>query len=516
VGVDVGTTGVKACVLSLAGKPTVHQCVYPFPLLVPHPGWAEQDPDLVFQTVISCVHDVLVKAALMPRQIAAISLGSALHSLMAADGEGRPLSNNITWADNRSARQAQRLRNRATGPMLYRRTGLPLHAMSPLAKIMWFHDQRREIFHKAAKFISIKEYILHKLCGSCLVDYCTASGSGLFNLADLRWDDEALGLAGIQASQLSSPAPATSIIRGIQPDFAHAMGLSPDVPVVLGASDAILSHLGVGAFDAPSCSLTIGTSSGLRAFASAPVVDAVSGGTFCYAFTENRWLVGCPCSTGGIALRWFNETFPGNSMRGAGSMSANSLEPAIESALKLPIGADGLLFLPFITGERAPGRNPDARGVFFGVGLHHRREHFVRAVIEGIILSVHSLYVPLQRLGVNPEESRVSGGFAGMPEVRQVMADVFGHDVLVPHVSEACSYGAALLAMHALGVLPELSDIPKQVQIGDRRRPDQVRHRAYNGLGDLFENVYRNLQESFTALGNSRELQINMENEESS
>jgi gluconokinase len=516
IGIDLGTTGVKACVLSKSGHPVVFSQVYSSPLLSGNPGWAEQDPEVVFNDMLACVRGAVQKAGVDAKQIAAISIGGALHSLLAIDGEGLPLSNVITWADTRSAQQAWILRSGASALRLYQRTGMPLHPMSPLPKIIWLREKRRELFDRAAKFLSIKEYVLQKLCGRCIVDYSTASGSGLFNLSGLTWDDEALDEAGIKSTQLSVPVPPVEVIRSIEPKLAAAVGLPAEVQLVVGASDAILSHLGVGAFDPPSCSLTIGTSSGLRAFAPAPVVDSASRGTFCYAFSEGKWLVGCPCSTGGIALQWFNETFPPARGRDEQPSPRNSLADEIESALQIPIGAEGLLFLPFVTGERAPGRNPEARGAFIGARLHHRREHFVRAIIEGIILSVHSLYVPLERLGVKPQESRVSGGFAATPEIRQVMADVFGHDVVIPNVSEACSYGAALLAMHAIGVLPSLSEIPKQVQVGDRRRPDKVRQRAFTGLAQLFESVYRQLEPSFTDLVNLQKLQFTPKNEEMS
>jgi len=511
VGVDLGTTGVKACVLSTEGNPTVHGEVYSSPLLSHNPGWAEQDPDAIFQTMLSCIRSAIERAEVPPRSIAAISIGTALHSLLAVDDTGRPLSKVLTWADNRSSKQAAILRQSSAGSMLYQRTGMPLHGMSPLPKIMWFYDQRREIFDRTAKFISIKEYVLHKLCGSWVVDYSTASGTGLFNVCDLRWDAEALDLAHIRATQLSVPAsPLQRIDSGIHRDFTAAMGLPADIRIILGASDAILSHLGVGAFDLPSCSVTIGTSSGLRVFASSPIVDTISSGAFCYAFTEGRWLVGCLAAREVIALRWFNENFPGVSGLGKSS-EQNSLERDIESALKVSIGAGGLIFLPFIAGERAPGRTPDAQGVFFGVGLHHKREHFIRAIIEGIVLSVCSLFLSLERLGMKPHESRVSGGFAGMAGIRQIIADAFGHDVLTPKVQEACSYGAALLAMHGLGFLRELKEIPNQVQVDERFHPDKERHLSYIELAKLFEDIYHRLEPSFTDLANLRHSQIHLE-----
>ncbi|HTV59886.1 MAG TPA: gluconokinase [Verrucomicrobiae bacterium] len=500
VGVDIGTTSVKACVAAAGFEPVVQKHAYP--MIKPRPGWAEQDPELIFEAVVECVRNAIEQAGAKPQEIAAISLGSALHSILAIGRDGRPLSNSITWADNRSERQAFRLKRSEEGLSIYRRTGMPIHAMSPLAKVLWFREERGEIFERATKFVSIKEYVAQKLLGKHTVDYSTASGSGFLNLAKLGWDEEALELAGIRGDQLGSPEPPTAVARGVRPEYAHAMGISPDVRTVLGASDAVLSHLGVGAFETGQYSVTIGTSSGLRTLAPNVLVDG-SGGTFCYAFTEGLWLVGCPCSTGGISLQWFNETFPGKSAADGGK--DDSIAASIAAALALPIGAEGLLSLPFIAGERAPGRNPDARGVFFGIGLHHRREHFVRAIVEGILLSVYSLYSPLQQMGIPVKETRISGGFASTPGVPQAMADVFGHDVLVPRFLEAASYGSALLAMYGVGLLSSLTEIPRKVEIGERLPPDLQRHGNYKELSELFENVNGNLDRSFTLLKDFRE-----------
>jgi gluconokinase len=261
----------------------------------------------------------------------------------------------------------------------------------------------------------------------------------------------------------------------------------------------MLANLGVGAIGPGHCCATVGTSSGLRVFTATPLTD-VAGRTFCYAFTDHHWLVGCPSSTGGASLRWFHDTFGNSDCAPPDEANPDSYTEMIEAALDLPVGAQGLLMLPFLAGERAPDRNPDSRGVFFGVGLHHRREHFVRAILEGIFLSVYSLYATLQSLAGTVQETRVSGGFASAPPLRQMMADVFGLELLIPDSPEASSYGAALLAMHALGLLPDLIDARGLVRIVDRHHPEPQQHQRYQQLYQLFEQVYRNLHHSFTAL----------------
>lgn len=498
IGVDMGTTSTKACVFSTTGALKSY-CKQDYPLLTPKPGWAEQEPALIFEAFIRAVRQAVEKAGVPSRQLAALSLSAVLHSLIAVDGAGGLLTNSITWADSRSARQAARLKDSALGPGLYQRTGVPVHAMSPLSKLAWLREEAGTSFARAARFISIKEYVVQKLFGEYIVDYSLASATGLFDLARRTWDDEALAFAGIRRDQLSDLAPVTLILRGMEPVYAEAMGLSVHVPVVLGAGDGMLANLGAGAIGPGNCCATIGTSSGLRVFTPAPVTDA-AGRTYCYMFTEDHWLVGCPSSTGGASLRWFHDTFGPGGDAPPGAAGPDPVTPMIEAALDLPVGAEGLLMLPFLAGERAPGRNPDARGVFFGLGLHHRREHFVRAILEGIFLSFYSMYPTLQSLvGVLPE-TRVTGGFASAPQLRQMMADVFGFDLLFPDAPEASSFGAALLAMHALGVLPDLIDARKLVRIVDHRRPDPARHQRYQQLYQLFEQVYGNLHHSFTAL----------------
>ena len=502
IGLDIGTTGVKVTVFSTAAN-IIAASKRTYPFVVPRPGWAELDPAAILAAVVSGVREAVDKAGLAPAAVAAVGLSSVLHSLLAVNAAGQPLTNLMTWADNRSASQAERLRNSPHGLALYRRTGTPLHPSSPLTKLMWLRQEEPQLFDQAARFISIKEYLLFQLFACYLVDYSVASATGLLNLARLAWDDEALALAGIRPGQLSLLVPTTHILRGMEAGYAAKMGLAADTPWVIGAGDGILANLGAGAVEPGQFAVTIGSSSGVRSVAQAPQTDP-AGRTFCYALTENRWIIGSPSNTGGMVLRWLHDqvVYPG----GPAGSSPDSYEQMVRAAAGIPAGADGLIFLPFLSGERAPYWNADARGVFFGLGLQHGRAHLTRAVLEGILFAVYSIHTALYELAGSPAaEARATGGFTRSPMVQQMMADIFGYDLLVPEMAETSSFGAVLLAMYALGVVSDLAESRRMVQITARRRPDPQLNRRYQQLFKLCENLYDHLRDDFDTLAGLRQ-----------
>lgn len=498
VGVDVGTTSTKAIVFSLSGAIKA-MSNRGYNLLVPLPTWAEQDPEVIFTTVISAIREAVDAAGVAKQDVAAVGFSVAMHSLIAMDAKNYPLTNSIIWADNRSIAQTEKLKQDGTGHSVYSRTGTPIHPMSPLTKLMWMRELDSDTFRKAAKFVSIKEYIFYQLFEQYVVDYSIASTTGLFNLHNLTWDEEALFLAGIRPQQLSELVPTTHVLHGMKIRHAEAMGLAPDIPVVIGASDGVLANLGVGAIASGKVAITIGTSGAVRTVTQTPVTDP-QGRTFCYALTENLWVVGGPTNSGGIVLRWFRDQFSAPEVAQAQQLGIDTYEAMIQAAVKVPAGAEGLLCLPFLSGERAPYWNANARGIFFGVGLHHQRAHFIRAVLEGILFAVYSVNVVLQELTGEAREIRASGGFARSQEWRQMMADLFGKEVLMPEVYEASGFGAAVLAMYAVGALPELADVQKLIRISDRHQPDLHLSSSYHELFSIYERVYQHAAEEFNLL----------------
>ena len=495
IGLDIGTTSTKAIVFSPSGR-IKGIANHGYPLLSPKPGWSEQDPKVIFQAVITALQEAIAQANASPQAIAAVGMSGAMHSLIAMN-QNYPLTNSIIWADTRSVAQTERLKQDDAGLALYHRTGTPIHPMSPLTKLMWMREEDPDTFSKTTKFISVKEYVLYQLFGRYIVDYSIASTTGLFNLEQLDWDKEALAIAGIHSSQLSELVATTYILRGMNSRYAEATGLHPDTPVVVGASDGALANLGVGAITPDQFAITIGTSAAVRAVVPRPTTDP-QGRTFCYFLSENHWVVGGPSNNGGIVLRWFRDQFSETEIEQAKREEVDSYDMIIRTAEGISAGAEGLLFLPFLSGERAPSWNPDARGVFFGIAIYHKRAHFVRAILEGILFNVYEITELLRDQIGEGQAIRASGGFARSRPWRQMMADLFGSEVLVPEVYEASGFGAAALAMYAVGALNDLTDVQQLIQISDRHQPDLKLSQHYRELFKVYQRIYNNLTEEFS------------------
>ncbi|GGE03977.1 gluconate kinase [Marinithermofilum abyssi] len=495
IGLDIGTTSTKAVVFGPRGRIRGKHAVG-YDLIHPQPSWAEQDPDEILEAVCSAIRHALDKSNADAQDVAAVGVSSAMHSLLAVDRQGQPLTRSIIWADNRSIEQSKRIKNKLSGDDVYRRTGTPIHPMSPLPKLLWMREEDPEVFSKSAKFISIKEYLFHRLFNRYVIDYSIASATGLFNLEALDWDSEALSIAGVHQEQLSVPVPTTYTLEGMDPQWAKKMGLSPETPWVIGASDGVLANLGVGAVDPGEVAVTIGTSAAVRTVTDRPRTDEKSR-TFCYALTDRQWVVGGPSNNGGILLRWLRDEFAAPEMEVAKRLGKDPYDLMIEYAEKVPPGSEGLLFLPFLSGERAPYWNANARGSFFGIGLHHKREHFIRAVLEGVVMNVFSIGVALRDLAGPAKDFRASGGFARSPVWRQILCDVLGKEVLVPESEEASSFGAAALAMLALGEIDTLSEVKDWIRIKHRHQPIPSNSEIYLNLYYMYERLYQKLSSEF-------------------
>ncbi len=511
IGLDIGTTSTKAVVYAAdGGMKGIGNVSYS--LFVPRPAWAEQDPQVIFAAVIAAMRDAILASAVEPSRIAAIGFSTAMHSMIAVDAAGAPLTNSITWADSRSVKQADKLRTDGSGVQIYRNTGTPIHPMSPLTKLMWMREEDPETFRRAAKFISIKEYVLFRLFGEYVVDHSIASATGLFDVKRLDWYEPALEMAGITRNHLSIPVPTTQVLRGIKAPYAEEIGIHPDTPFVVGASDGVLANLGVGAIAQGQVAVTIGTSGAVRSVVKKPLTDD-RGRTFCYVLTEDRWVIGGPTNNGGIALRWFRDQFGGQEAEEASRRGVDAYDVMLEAAERVPAGAEGLLFLPYLSGERAPHWNSSARGSFFGAGLHHRREHFIRAVLEGILFSVYHVELALRDLAGEANEILASGGFARAAGWRQMMADMFGYELLVPQTHESSSFGAAVLAMHAIGLLERLEDVRGLITIVDRHQPNRENTAVYQELFSIYERVYANCVREFADLADFQRKHVKTSNE---
>lgn len=487
IGIDTGTSNTKAVAFSFKGKILASSKVAYASLPVDE-GFHEQDPQVLLEAFIHCIRDVAIQ--LPDHILAGISCSSAMHSLMAVDAHNKPLSNLITWADNRSSVYASELHDSGKSHLLTIVTGTPVHPMSPLCKLIWLRKHAPSVFHEAKKFIGIKEFIFYYLFGEYVIDYSIASATGLFDIQRKSWHTDALELAGIEKDKLSSAVETSTSLRKLNTTAAQRLGISVQTPFVIGASDGCLATLGSNAVKQGDCSLTIGTSGAVRMINSKSQLKTDL--LFNYILDDEHYVSGGPINNGGIVLKWYAENFLNKKVD-----SETDLGWFAEIATGAPAGAEGLLFLPYLFGERAPVWNADARAVFFGVHAGHKPVHFMRSIIEGISFALYQILLLLEQ-NISPvKKIYCSGGFTGSEMWLQIIADIFNKPVIVSTVRDASATGAAILGMKALDIGIEFTGASSEQRTFF---PNHSCSRTYQQLFPVYVSLYDSLKSQFNAL----------------
>ncbi|THU40013.1 gluconate kinase [Niastella caeni] len=492
IGIDIGTSGTKAIAFTSEGAVIANTYVSYNPVNNP-PGYHELDPEVLFNAVITTIERTAQQATRLARTITGISFSTAMHSLIAVDKSGRPLTHVITWADARSAAYADALKQSPVGSDIYRHTGTPVHPMSPLCKLMWLRDQQPEIFAAAHKFISIKEFIFYRFFNQYLVDHSIASATGLFDIDKKTWYAPALAAAGITSDHLSQPVPATHVVTGLNTTYAKLLGITGDMPFVIGASDGCLANLGSNATQPGDLSVTIGTSGAVRMIATRPAYD-LQERIFNYILTDELYVSGGAINNGVVLLKWYAEHFLQKPFTSAGDLTW-----FVEQAAQAPAGADGLLFLPYLLGERAPVWDAAAKGVFFGVHAGHTQAHFMRAIIEGINYALYQVAASVQEAVGQWQHIYASGGFINSPLWLQWLTDVFGKEIKVINSEDASAVGAALLGGQALGLFTDHKSTDF-FHIQQQYTPDAALHTLYQRYYNIYAGLYSKLKDDFQTL----------------
>ncbi|MEL7511790.1 MAG: gluconokinase, partial [Cyanobacteria bacterium J06554_3] len=397
VGVDIGTSSTKAVLFDANGQ-QVGRSGQGYVLRSPEPGAAEQDPNDILQATLQTVKAVVQDSGIDESHVLGLAFSAAMHTLLLIDEANQPLTPLFTWADNRSDRLIDAITRQAeqTRPTLYQRTSLPIHPMSPVVKLAWLKQAQPDVFARAARVVSIKEYVLHRWCGEWVIDASIASTTGFFNLEAGDWDAGALEIAGIRPEQLSKIVPTTHLLQ-LKEEMAQSLGLSAATPVIVGASDGVLSNIGVGAIAAKQAAITLGTSGAIRQVIDRPKT-AEAAQLFCYVLDDSHWVMGGAVNNGGIALQWTRDSLVPYSLPPevqelpTSEPSRSTYERLTKMAEAIAPGSEGLIFHPHILGERAPLWNAQARGNFFGLGRHHTQSHLVRAVMEGVLYNISAVF----------------------------------------------------------------------------------------------------------------------------
>lgn len=499
LGVDIGTTSTKAVLFSEKGE-IIQQENIGYPLHTPDISTAEQNPEEIYQAVLQAITNCIVHAQISPEKLLFISFSSAMHSVIVMDEHDQPLTQCITWADNRSEAWTRKIKEELNGHEVYKRTGTPIHPMSPLSKIAWIVNDLPEIASKAKKYIGIKEFVFKKLFDRYVVDHSLASAMGMMNLENLDWDEEALQIAGVTPEKLSELVPTTEIFTNCNPEIARQLGISAQTEFVIGASDGVLSNIGVNAIGKGEVAVTIGTSGAIRTVIDRPQTDD-KGRIFCYALTENHWVIGGPVNNGGMVLRWIRDEFASSEVETAKRLGIDPYEVLTKIAERVRPGADGLLFHPYLAGERAPMWNPDVRGSFFGLTMSHKKEHMIRAALEGVIYNLYTVFLALLEVMDEPVvRIQATGGFARSDVWRQMMADIFDLEVVVPESYESSCLGACILGLYATGKVDSFDVVSDMIGSTFKHMPIETDVQEYRELLPIFINLSRVLEKEYTSI----------------
>jgi gluconokinase len=480
LGIDIGTGSTKAVAVNKAGAvlfATQHHYLKGF-------SHTSQDPEIIWTAFLAVIKDTL---KVLP-QPTAVSLSSAMHSVMALNEQYVPISPLLTWADDRAADLANTLLATPEGAKLYRACGTPIHAMTPLCKIRWWQLNDPELFASAHFFADIKAYIWQRLFGVLETDISIASATGMLSLETKDWHQPALEFAGINYNHLPKPVATTFSRNQLLPSSAEATGLALNTSFIMGASDGCLANLGTAALQSGTAAITIGTSGAVRVATKEPK-PVFPEQLFNYYLDEGVWITGGAINNGGAAVQWIARTLGHDSIT----------DELMQSITAIPAGANGLLFLPFLLGERAPIWDSHSSAAFVGLQHRHGPAHLLRAVIEGVCFALKSVLDALETSAGAVHTLHLSGGFTRSKAALQLLTDCLGKKVELLQTEDASAIGAALLGWKASGGAINLAALPMP-EVVRTFEPDAEAHKKYQQLYALYQPLYGQLKDTMHQL----------------
>lgn len=474
VGLDIGTSGVKAILVSETGEVLAHANT-PLELWTPQPGWAEQHPDDWWAATIVSIKRVLAERP--GARVQAVGISGQMHSSVFLDRAGAVIRPALLWCDGRTTDQCGEITRLAGGEASLREwVRNPALEGFTLPKVLWLREHEPEAYRRLATVFLAKDFIRFRLTGRLATEPSDAAGTLMFDPARMQWSEDLLRAVGVPMTLLPDVGGSSEVLGTVHAAAAASTGLPIGTPVVGGGADNACGAAGVGAVTPGDAVASWGTSGTVLAVTAEPLVDpGLRVHTFCHVVSGTWYLMGVVLSAGG-AFSWYRERFARD--LGEGGDVSGMLN---DEAASIPIGADGVTFLPYLQGERTPHRDAAARGAFLGLSLSHSRAHLTRAVLEGIAFALRDSVAILQELGLSPRQVLLTGGGAKSPFIRGLQADVFGLPVCTVDREEGPAYGAALLAAVGAGAFPSLADATRAtMHRAPLQQPDQAAHGAYD------------------------------------
>ncbi|MBI5032907.1 MAG: xylulokinase [Chloroflexi bacterium] len=499
LGIDVSTTATKALLIDEQGS-VIAVASTEYPYETPHPMWSEQDAALFWNGTVQSIRGVIEKSRVDPKDIAAVGLTGQMHGLTLLDAHGETLRPCILWNDQRTQKQCDEITARVGAQRVLELTGNPVLTGFTAPKILWVRENEPDIYRRVAHILLPKDYARYKLTGEFLSDVSDSSGTSLFDVGKRAWSDEMLRALDVPREWLPQVTESPVVSAKISPDASRATGLIEGTPVVGGGGDQAAGAVGTGIVRAGIISATLGTSGVV--FAQSDVYRVEPQGrlhAFCHAVPGKWHLMGVMLSAAG-SFRWYRDALGAHEKEIAKQTAQDAYDLLTREAATVSAGCEGLLFLPYLTGERTPYPDPNARGSFIGLTVRHTKAHLTRAVLEGVSYGLRDSLELMRALGITTTQVRASGGGARSALWRQILADVFDAEIATVNITEGAAYGAALLAGVGAGIYRDVeSACDTAIKITSHTSPSKDKN-VYAAYYPRYRALYPALKSEFEAL----------------
>ncbi len=496
LGIDIGTGGTRAVLLDAEGRVLSSATAEHAPITAPHAGWAEQDPDDWWRAVCRAIPECLTRGGASANEIGAIGPTGQMHGLVLLGDDGTVLHPSLIWCDQRTEAECRAITEKVGSQRLIELTANPALTGFTLPKIWWVQKNEPNVWARVRSILLPKDYVRFRLTGTRATDVADASGTLLFDVVNRRWSPAMMEVARVSEDLLPRVFESHEVASHVTEEGARATGLRAGTPVIAGAGDQAAGAVGLGIVRPGAVSATIGTSGVVFAATASPVLDPQGRiHTFCHA-VPNRWHVMGVTQSAGFSLRWFRDQFGAEAGSG-GDSNRNAYDSLMQEAGKAPAGANGLLWAPYLMGERTPHLDPNARAALVGLTASHTRAHIVRAIIEGVAFSLRDTLTIFSELKLPIESIRLGGGGARAALWQQVQADIYGMPVDIVAAEEGPAYGAALLAGVGASMWPSVETACETaVRVAKRVEPDKTRMALMDRQYAAFRKLYPALRDT--------------------
>lgn len=505
IGIDIGTSGTKSALYDTDGR-CVSSCTVEYPLYQPQNGWAEQNPADWWNAVVEGLTKIAHTDGVSVSDIRGIGLSGQMHGLVMLDKDGNVLRNSIIWCDQRTGAECEEIEAKMGGRQrLIEITANPALTGFTASKIMWVKKHEPEIYEKCAHILLPKDYIRYMLTGEFATEVSDASGMQLLDVPGRKWSDEVLEKLEIDKRLLGKVYESAEVTGLLKNDVADTVGLPGGIPVAGGAGDNAAAAVGTGTVSDGNAFVTIGTSGVVYAHSSKVIIDKLGRvHTFCSA-VPGEWHVMGVTQGAGLSLKWFVENFCMEESLRAVKDKVDRYVVTDSEAAQAPIGSNGLIYLPYLMGERTPHLDPNCRGVFFGLSAMHQRRDMIRAVMEGVTYSLADCVSVIDEMGVEINGLYACGGGGKSALWRQMMADTFNRPIHQLETKEGPALGVAILAGVASGVYSSVGEAcGNLIKVKRTAEPDASSSKKYAEYYGLYRSLYPALKESYKALAKIR------------